>query len=83
MTKRIKPVTVGDLPAWEQSEERMARSGSRYYIEPRHPSLFCEVCGETYSANPGDYFALPKDHIFECHGEPMRLVMVRTVMEDV
>lgn len=31
--------------------------------------LYCEECGAQRSANPGDYWYLPHDHVFRCgHG---------------
>lgn len=48
-----------------------------------HPVLYCEACGGTYSANAGDYFDRKSGVPFLCCEEPMRLVYVRTVYEDV
>ena len=37
--------------------------------------LLCEVCGDEYSANPGDYFDKATDHEFKCCNHvPMALV---------
>lgn len=50
MSKNITPVTVSDLPE-----------------SPTYGTLlYCPRCGEEYSANKGDYFWLPDDHVFEC-----------------
>lgn len=46
------------------------------------PFLYCEVCGDHYSANAGDYWAVPKDHVFTCCDEPMRLVREVTQLVD-
>lgn len=35
--------------------------------------LHCECCGDDYSANKGDYFLYPADHVFTCCGEEMIL----------
>ena len=52
--------------------------------EPR-PMLLCRKCGETFSAERGDYFAMNPEHTFEHCGSPrnMRLVTARTVYTDV
>jgi hypothetical protein len=49
------------------------------------PSLFCQNCSCSWSANKGDYFNLPKDHIFTCSEckEPLMLVRKRVVIEEV
>lgn len=46
--------------------------------------LHCYQCGCDYSANRGDYFALPGDHVFTCCGEPMtHAVRHETVVYEV
>ncbi len=35
----------------------------------------CSVCGEEFSANRGDYFMVPEDHVFKHHEQPMFLVV--------
>lgn len=35
--------------------------------------LLCPVCGRTYSATPGDYWASTGPTVPECHGEPLQL----------
>jgi hypothetical protein len=47
------------------------------------PFLYCEVCRAHYSANAGDYWAVPQDHVFTCCEEPMRLVRQVTRLVDV
>jgi len=47
------------------------------------PLLLCRECGAEYSANAGDYWDSPDEHVFECCGEPMELVTRRTVYEPV
>lgn len=42
------------------------------------PILYCPVCGAEYSAHAGDYFLARPDHVFECCGEPMLLVVKTT-----
>jgi hypothetical protein len=59
-----------------QLEDQIGMSGPR-------PSLYCAECGETYSANAGDYFIWPDNYIFECCDELMVLVIKRTVFEQV
>ena len=39
-----------------------------------HPILYCEFCESEFSANKGDYFMHPFDHVFMCCGENMHLV---------
>ncbi|MFA4971498.1 MAG: hypothetical protein WC683_02715 [bacterium] len=48
-----------------------------------HPFLLCNVCGAENSANAGDYWDAPKDHVFTCCGEPMVLATKRTVYTEV
>ena len=47
------------------------------------PFLYCQQCGSEASANAGDYWNLPDDHVFMCCGSPMRLVTKKTTYEDV
>lgn len=47
--------------------------------DPR-PFLHCCVCGGAYSANAGDYFMAPPDHVFRCHGVPMALMTAKRVL---
>lgn len=62
-------VTVADLPELVGTD-----------IAPR-PMLYCEVCGERYSAERGDYFLYPADHVFTCCDVPMQLVTMHTYVE--
>jgi hypothetical protein len=48
-----------------------------------HPMLLCEQCFSQFSANKGDYFMHPKDYVFTCCGENMRLVRKVVRYEDV
>lgn len=48
-----------------------------------HPHLHCFKCGAQYSANRGDYFMHPKDHVFKCCRRNMTLVITRVVLEVV
>jgi len=48
-----------------------------------NPMLRCQVCGNTHSANPGDYFMAAEDYIFTCCDEPMRLVRKVVSYQDV
>ena len=48
-----------------------------------HPFLYCEVCDAEFSANKGDYFMHPDDHVFEHCGERMRLVRRAVKLIDV
>lgn len=45
--------------------------------------LYCECCGGEYSANSGDYFLYPANHIFTCCEEEMKLVVKRMVYQEV
>lgn len=63
-------ITVTDLPS-------LTGSGAN-----PTPFLYCEGCGSHYSANADDYFWKPADDVFECCGEPMRLVTAKTVYTD-
>jgi hypothetical protein len=45
--------------------------------------LLCPKCHAQCSADAGDYWDRPKDHVFKCCGRNMRLVTARTVYEDV
>lgn len=70
------PVTKAQLPMLHG--RKLADGG---YVEPVRPVLRCDVCGECYSATPGDYWNLPDDHVFECCGEPCDLVVKSTRYE--
>lgn len=48
-----------------------------------HPCLYCPQCGQTYSADAGDYFAASPDHVFRHCGKPMRLGIERTIFDEV
>lgn len=48
----------------------------------RQPCLWCKRCDEKFSANPGDYFWMPRDRPFRC-GQcrtPLVLVTEQRVM---
>lgn len=45
------------------------------------PCLRCRKCGETFSANRGDYFLSRPERVFSHCGRPMQLGIVRTVFE--
>ena len=45
--------------------------------------LYCDMCGAEFSANAGDYWNLPKTHVFTCCDKPMLLVTKRVVYEEV
>ena len=53
------------------------QTGASY---PR-PLLFCYICGGEYSADRGDYFMIPANHVLTCCGEPLALVVKKTVYE--
>lgn len=65
-----KLVTVGDL------KDQIGTSGPR-------PDLYCAACGNEYSANAGDYFNHPFNHVFVCCDEPMKLCVRRVTHEEV
>ena len=48
-----------------------------------HPRalLKCFVCGNEFSANRGDYFMAPHNHVFKCCGQNMALVTKRVVFD--
>jgi hypothetical protein len=55
-------------------------TSNRIYPEP---FLMCTgECGCTFSANSGDYFLYPKEHVFTCCGDPMSLMTKRVVYEE-
>jgi hypothetical protein len=64
------PITVKDLPDLTGTD-----------TQPE-PFLYCEACGTHCSANVNDYFCKPADDVFECCGEPMRLVTAKTTYTD-
>ena len=68
--KGDKMVKVSDL------KDQIGTSGIR-------PILHCKVCGTNFSADVGDYWLVPKDHIFTCCGVPMILATKRTVYNEV
>lgn len=45
--------------------------------------LRCSVCGSEASANRGDYFMLPGNHVFRCCDLPMAKVVKSTVFKHV
>lgn len=65
-----KPVKVSDL------KDQTGTPGP-------HPFLYCPWCDGHFSANKGDYFNYPREHIFICCKEPMRLCTSRIVYEEV
>ena len=48
-----------------------------------NPFLYCRKCGAEYSANAGDYFMAPSDHVFKCCNVNMLLVKKHTQYEEV
>lgn len=71
-------VTKADLPVVKGK-----RLPSGAYIEPIRPLLFCRSCGESFSADPGDYWELSPGHVFACgdctddEGANVPMVLVR------
>ncbi len=65
-----KRITVADL------KNQTGISGPR-------PVLYCAVCGETSSANAGDYFMNSPDYVFRCHNRNMALVTICMVYQEV
>lgn len=45
------------------------------------PILKCLVCDNEYSANAGDYFMLPFNHVFKCCRRNMALMIKRAAFE--
>ena len=45
--------------------------------------LYCDCCGARASANKGDYFNLPNEHVFRCCNGPMRLAIPITYYRTV
>lgn len=72
---------VRQLPPWEPSRQVETPDGP-IRIEPRHPLLYCRVCGGEYSANPGDYFAANPETVFTHCGRVMALVQKRVVYDN-
>lgn len=69
--KQMKnPVTVADLK--DQTSTPYPR-----------PILFCRACGNTCSANRGDYWAYDPAYVFTCCEQPMELVIKRVTFEPV
>jgi hypothetical protein len=58
---------VRDLPALTGTPSHVAR-----------PMLLCRTCGETYSAERGDYFMRDPGSVLRCHGRPLVLVTKHT-----
>lgn len=69
---KSSPVTVADLK--DQTSTPYPRS-----------ILFCRACGNTCSANKGDYLACGRDpaYVFNCCEQPMELVIKRVTFEPV
>jgi hypothetical protein len=63
-------ITVADLT------DQIGLKGTR-------PFLYCQVCREVYSANKGDYWNTPADHVFTCCDQPMILATKKTVIEEI
>jgi len=59
--------------------------GGQIRILAQQPILYCDGCGGEYSANPGDYWQVPRHEEITCGecGDLLRLVMKRTIYEDV
>jgi hypothetical protein len=66
----MKAIRVKDL------KDQIGMNGPR-------PVLHCAKCGETYSANAGDYFNVRPDHVFKCCGRNMALVIERHTFKAV
>lgn len=47
------------------------------------PMLYCGACGCECSAHAGDYFPTEANFLFECCGEPMKLVVKHTTHEQI
>lgn len=46
----------------------------RKHYGERDVHMYCVECNSKFSANPGDYFATPDDHVFKHCGEPVSLI---------
>lgn len=68
--KQQRPITVADLP------DSLGVPGSR-------PLLLCDECFTQASADAGDYWNLPADHVLTHCGRPMRLVRKQVRFVDV
>ena len=55
---KTQQITVGELV------NQVGQAGPRAI-------LHCRECGGEFSANAGDYFQLPKDHVMRCCGKPL------------
>lgn len=67
---RNKPIHVSDL------KDQIGKPGP-------HPCLYCPRCGETFSANAGDYWAVDPNRVLKHCGSNMRLVIKRVIFEPV
>ena len=45
--------------------------------------MVCNVCGSECSANAGDYWNYPDNHVFTCCGKVMSIVTKHIVYRDV
>ena len=63
---KVSRVRVSDL------RDQIGSQGPR-------PFLKCFVCGNESSANAGDYFMAPPDHVFRCCDRNMKLVTSKVV----
>lgn len=70
-------MTYGQLP--QPRPDTVLKGGGR--LLARQPVLLCRACGETFSANPGDYWNRAKGAEIMCDGcdEPMVLAEQRHV----
>lgn len=51
-------------------------------VKPQ-PVLYCPFCGAEYSADRRDYWDVADEHEFMCCNEPLLLVRMHTVYEEV
>lgn len=64
-------MAAGSVVVWTVGDLRRATL-------PPKAFQHCRVCGNDYSANPGDYFMAADDAVLACCGEPVAIV-TRTV----
>lgn len=70
-------VTAADLPPVPPG--RTLPGGG--YLEPVRQSLHCPRCGASFSADPGDYWSTPADHVFRCACPGRPLLMLGRAVE--
>jgi len=68
----------------EKMKTRITVADLKDQINTPYPRAFlkCLHCGAEYSANAGDYWDRPLNHVFKCCGRNMRRVTESTVYHE-